>query len=417
MSDNDLQEHLNRRKLLRNLGIAAVSAGSAAMVLNRPVAAQSSAGAYWNVKDYGAVGNGTTDDTAAIRNALNAAGAAGGGIVLFPPGNYLLSSTIQIDTPVILLGSGEQSTILTTNQSTGDVISVNIPGVHIRHLRFTAASSVTRTSGAYVNFTATANQSSLEHFEMYKAFVGVNMASGATLYVEKGSTRDSSAAPGSAGIEVSGGNDHYIRNITMDNPDNRQSTYGILISNTGSINIMDCDIIHCTNDLHITHGFSIYVVNCFFDTAVNGIWIESPSDSSPIVRCHFIGCWTSSHSGGGVTIVNSGLVDTIEFIGHHAYHNDANGFNISGGNNVKVTSNSCFQNGQSGIVIGPGAKHCIITGNRVGPTSGAGPNGWGIFIIGGADYLIITNNDTTGNLNVPGILGGASNAIIQNNFT
>jgi hypothetical protein len=52
MSDNDLQEHLNRRKLLRNLGIAAVSAGSAAMVLNRPVAAQSSTGAYWNVKGF-----------------------------------------------------------------------------------------------------------------------------------------------------------------------------------------------------------------------------------------------------------------------------------------------------------------------------------------------------------------------------
>jgi hypothetical protein len=66
MSDNDLQEHLNRRKLLRNLGIAAVSAGGAAMVLNQPVAAQSSTCAFRNVKDYGAVGNGTTDDSASI---------------------------------------------------------------------------------------------------------------------------------------------------------------------------------------------------------------------------------------------------------------------------------------------------------------------------------------------------------------
>jgi hypothetical protein len=98
------------------------------MVLNTPVAAQSSTGAYLNVKDYGAVGNGTTDDTVAIRNALNAASVAGGGIVLFPTGNYLLSSTIQIITPVILLGSGEQSTILTTNQATGDVISVIVSG-------------------------------------------------------------------------------------------------------------------------------------------------------------------------------------------------------------------------------------------------------------------------------------------------
>ncbi|MFA6426440.1 MAG: glycosyl hydrolase family 28-related protein, partial [Phycisphaerae bacterium] len=35
---------------------------------------------YYNVKtDYGAVGNGTTNDTTAFQNALNAAGATRGG--------------------------------------------------------------------------------------------------------------------------------------------------------------------------------------------------------------------------------------------------------------------------------------------------------------------------------------------------
>jgi hypothetical protein len=42
----------------------------------------------FNVKTYGAVGNGTTDDTVAIRNALAAAVAANGGIVFFPQGTY-----------------------------------------------------------------------------------------------------------------------------------------------------------------------------------------------------------------------------------------------------------------------------------------------------------------------------------------
>jgi hypothetical protein len=42
----------------------------------------------FGVQGYGALGNGITDDTAAIQAAINAAGAAGGGIVYFPPGDY-----------------------------------------------------------------------------------------------------------------------------------------------------------------------------------------------------------------------------------------------------------------------------------------------------------------------------------------
>ena len=42
----------------------------------------------YNVKDYGATGDGSTDDSAAINAAVAAAHAAGGGTVIFPPGTY-----------------------------------------------------------------------------------------------------------------------------------------------------------------------------------------------------------------------------------------------------------------------------------------------------------------------------------------
>jgi autotransporter-associated beta strand protein len=42
----------------------------------------------YDVKDYGAAGNGVTDDTVAIRSALSAAEAAGGGIIYLPAGTY-----------------------------------------------------------------------------------------------------------------------------------------------------------------------------------------------------------------------------------------------------------------------------------------------------------------------------------------
>lgn len=45
----------------------------------------------FNVLDYGAKGDGVTDDTHAIQLAINAAFKAGGGEVLLPEGTYLVS--------------------------------------------------------------------------------------------------------------------------------------------------------------------------------------------------------------------------------------------------------------------------------------------------------------------------------------
>lgn len=47
----------------------------------------------YSVKEYGAVGDGTTDDTAAIQAAIDAAGQAGGGVVFLPPGTYSVKRT------------------------------------------------------------------------------------------------------------------------------------------------------------------------------------------------------------------------------------------------------------------------------------------------------------------------------------
>jgi hypothetical protein len=47
-------------------------------------------GAPYNVNDYGAVGNGVADDTAAINAAISAANTAGGGVVYVPQGTYLI---------------------------------------------------------------------------------------------------------------------------------------------------------------------------------------------------------------------------------------------------------------------------------------------------------------------------------------
>ena len=57
-----------------------------------------------NVKDFGAKGDGTADDTAAVQAAMDAAGKAGGGIVQVPVGNYLIKTHLNIPANVTLEG-------------------------------------------------------------------------------------------------------------------------------------------------------------------------------------------------------------------------------------------------------------------------------------------------------------------------
>lgn len=65
---------------------------------------------FYDVKNYGATGDGTTDDTASIQAAINAAIAAGGGVVWFPAGTFL-SSDLSMDRNVSILGSGQLSIV------------------------------------------------------------------------------------------------------------------------------------------------------------------------------------------------------------------------------------------------------------------------------------------------------------------
>ena len=63
------------------------------------------AGAVINVKAFGAVGNGIADDTAACQLAINAAITAGGGVVFFPTGHYLVSS-LNVQHGLEIVGGG-----------------------------------------------------------------------------------------------------------------------------------------------------------------------------------------------------------------------------------------------------------------------------------------------------------------------
>ncbi|MHC4517665.1 MAG: glycosyl hydrolase family 28-related protein, partial [Planctomycetota bacterium] len=59
---------------------------------------------HFDVRQYGAVGDGETDDTTAFQKALDAAGEAGGGVVYAPRGNYLFKGHLNVPSAVTLAG-------------------------------------------------------------------------------------------------------------------------------------------------------------------------------------------------------------------------------------------------------------------------------------------------------------------------
>jgi polygalacturonase len=82
-----------RRDLLRmgGFGLAAASVPTLGLAAERSAMAPS--GQYlFDVRKYGATGDGKTLDTAAVNRAIEAAASAGGGTVIFPAGTYLCFS-------------------------------------------------------------------------------------------------------------------------------------------------------------------------------------------------------------------------------------------------------------------------------------------------------------------------------------
>ena len=71
-----------------------------------------------SVRDFGAVGDGNADDTAAFQAAIDACAAAGGGIVAAPVGNYLIAGHLTVKPNVTLQGVWTTPTARTQNQGT-----------------------------------------------------------------------------------------------------------------------------------------------------------------------------------------------------------------------------------------------------------------------------------------------------------
>lgn len=113
----------------------------------------------FDVRKYGAKGDGTTDDTAALQAALDAARTAGGATILFPKGAFAITGELRYGSKTIIQGTGPGTTTikwLTANAAAGYVLiahndsasDVVVRDLTIDHNRVARGVAVDQTNAA-----------------------------------------------------------------------------------------------------------------------------------------------------------------------------------------------------------------------------------------------------------------------------
>lgn len=70
---------------------------------------------FYNIRDFGAVGDGQTDDTVAIKSAMAFIATRNGGTLTFPEGDYIVTSPIALPPGIVIQGTNGLQTFAATN--------------------------------------------------------------------------------------------------------------------------------------------------------------------------------------------------------------------------------------------------------------------------------------------------------------
>jgi hypothetical protein len=144
-------------------GVGFVQAGTGAVARTAQAKLRESV----SVKDFGAVGDGVTDDTAAIQAAIDSLTQdignydlqldSRGGTVQLPPGRFLVSAPVSIRPGIVVNGCGPNISILVNQGTTNNVVSLvdtqggSIDPIRLSNFGITQKFGITHTAGNAIN--------------------------------------------------------------------------------------------------------------------------------------------------------------------------------------------------------------------------------------------------------------------------
>lgn len=354
-----------------------------------------------NVMDYGAKGDGATNDSTAIQNAINAAGAMGvsgrGVDVFFPAGVYALGTATPITVPfnnVMLIGEGWQSTILYyTAGTTGNVLEIGNgttkSGCGIQNM--SVWKSAAATAGDNIKINAM-NDCLIRDVVVNNYFRGIAIDSAAApslkVWIDHVEINNGTATTG-VGIQVTNGagGDTYITDCVMSNNPASRPAAGIQITQTGHTSILRCNVTSFVKGLHVNPAAAatdvnyLFIDHSLFDSCgTHGAHFNATLNAGARIRSVIcVNSWfagSATAGGVGVQITGStGIVDGVSFIACRFLNNQQHGVLIDSSatiNNVSLTDCTSTGNGQQtintydGVSIGANTSNISIVNCGLG---------------------------------------------------
>lgn len=354
--------------------------------------------------DFGAVGDGATDDTAALVSAI--AAARGLGRALYIPGttaSYKVSAAITLASPIHIYGDYATTRIKTTSTTADIFVLTGVAGTLIDNI--TLDSSVTRTGGSYISMPGIVGDVKIRNCHFNNHWRGIMISGTGSAIIDVDTCYFFNCVTNGVGISISAGFEVRIRHILMNSGASPQPDSGIAISACADVTLEDVNIIAHQRCLLIAPAAgqevdSVWATDCYFDTSSQyGLLIQTVAGSN-VQRCRFIGCWFSSHTLAGSLLTGAaGTLAGIEFVDCHAFANGTNGFETTYGTYVTYIGCQAASNGGSGMLFAANVGDFTVDACTLGPTGGFGANGgWGLSIAAGnGNHFIVTSNRLYGN--------------------
>lgn len=229
-----------------------------------------------NVEDFGAVHDGSTDDTTAIQNAINAVFALGGGVVYFPVGVYIIASTAgngaQILMPNQAYSTGGNQTTLTRIKLLGEMG----PNMFSDPL----AGGAPPTTGVILKSTVLSAASILGSSTAFASFLHTDIEN--ITFRVRSKTAGVDVAPQGNGLGFRNAAYLSLYTVAIDTESNRSATVqpattvtGIIFPATGNYGFVNADRVLVTGygtgfEVWECASISNYIIDgCFYGVSFN----------------------------------------------------------------------------------------------------------------------------------------------------
>lgn len=334
-----------------------------------------------SVKMFGAVGDGVTDDTTAISNAIN---FAGNKKIIFPAGTYRITSQIDVlSSDIWLAGDGEGVTILEfTPTNTQYMFKIGATGsgngrnnVRISGFIFKKVGTPMSGSGGAV-LVENSHNIRLDHIRVWPGFYhGFHFHGGAEQFLYYLSDFEIDGCTGS-GIFIHGyAQDVWIRSGIIAGCD-----AGLWTRHASGIYVDSIDMLSCDHSIRIApqsgeESRLFWFNQVIADSSDSHGWLFNPASGGKVMGINLSNCWaasTLSALGTGMLFTGAGTIHGFNATNFRAMSNAGAAIVLDNGVgidfvNAQVSRNSIGStNEYSGFVIGSGVAHWSIIGGVAG---------------------------------------------------